>query len=826
MTEPGWDRIAELFEAARRLAPIEREAFLRAECGDDEELEAQVLRMLEDEAPSGFLRNPLEKDAGDELSGQRLGDFLLLREIGRGGMGVVYVARQEELHRQVAVKVLPWLHRADDKARKRFRLEARAASQLDHPHAVAVLASGETEDHVWYAMRFVDGHDLNHEITLQRKGETDLLPGFGSAAYVAAVVKGIADLADALQAAHTLGIVHRDVKPHNVLIDATSAMYLADFGLARDDRLGTISTSSVIKGTPHYMSPEQARAVAAKVDHRTDVYSLSVVLYELLSLRRPFEGKTTAEILSRISANLPHPLRRVNPNVALDLATICEKGMFRNPSERYATAADMADDLRRFLRREAISARPPGLKQRAERLVRKHGTSIALASLLLLGSGVGGGLAWRVARARTLEERREPLRALAREADWNAVPIEQLIEAFTILADLDEESSWSDELRDRFEQLRDAWVREGTALVDMGRESNDDHLVVLGLERLQRASVLFPHDEELLSLASSDVFGARLTIQSDEAVEVSCATIDPMTTMPSEWSATDWPVESLSLPPGYYRVRVSTGGDDFEFTRWLQRGGVTTIKLSELQGATFSSGGMVLVPGTRLHLSDGARSLSPLNEHSVEIPSFWIDRAEVTNEEYGRFLDATGHAAPRFWDQIRSNELYAEYPVVDVSWEDARRYAEWAGKRLPTLAEWMLAMRTENGRHYPWTDEVALAPESYRGATAGPNLDRPTRAEDFADYLAHASPVLSHPDAATALGIHGGLGNVEEWTESCLVETSDGSSLTNRTRRYVAGSWWAAAELAHTLLPIAHSGTGPNYRSHRRGFRCARSWTR
>lgn len=402
MNRERWELIGAIFARLKDLGEEERLREIEDLAAQDPELAAEVDRLLAVSPPENFGQNQamgevVRKLFAIGLEGKRLGDFELIEQIGRGGMGVVYRANQRPLDRVVAVKLLPQLQ-SDPSVKARFLREARAASALEHPNIASVIACGEEEGLSWYAMHYVDGHDLGKEISLQRalregepteSGEVPILALYEDPSYVSELVARIADLADAIQYAHGKGIVHRDIKPQNIVLDRRGVMHLVDFGIARAENLGQATTATRPRGTASYMSPEQARVLRAHVDHRTDVYSLAVVLYEALSLHRAFDGESYEEILTRVLENEPTPLQRIDPRVHPDLAVICGKGMRKRPNHRYASASALAEDLRRFGRHEAILARPPSrwmrIKKRWSRLpvwVRLVGAGVLL---LLLG---------------------------------------------------------------------------------------------------------------------------------------------------------------------------------------------------------------------------------------------------------------------------------------------------------------------------------------------------------------------------------------------------------------------------------------------------------
>ncbi len=319
----------------------------------------------------------------------RLGDFEVGEEIGRGGFGIVYRARQVSLDRPVAVKVLYRHLIHTDEQISRFEREARAAARLDHPALVSVFAWGETDEDFFIAQRLVGrGRTLADELAeLRQTGQ----PPKGHFRRMAEIC---ARMAEGLQHAHERGIVHRDVKPSNILLDEAGQPCLGDFGLAKVEDGLELSRTGDFAGSPFYMSPEQADSRRGPIDHHTDVYSLGVTLYEMLTLTQPFKGATSHEIVRHILSEEPARPARLEARVPQDLETICLKAMEKQPALRYATAGAMAADLHAFLEGEPIDAVPISTTRRVLRSARRHREPIALALLGLL-IVVGGGLALR-----------------------------------------------------------------------------------------------------------------------------------------------------------------------------------------------------------------------------------------------------------------------------------------------------------------------------------------------------------------------------------------------------------------------------------------------
>ncbi len=325
----------------------------------------------------------------------RLGDFRILRSIGRGGMGIVYEAEQASLARRVALKVLPIVSALDPKHLQRFQIEARAAAQLHHPHIVPVFAIGSDRGIHYYAMQLIDGRTLAQWITSarhERKKEdsSSSNPGSQPDFFRFAANLGL-QAAEALDHSHARGVLHRDIKPANLLIDAKENLWVSDFGLARLKDGGDLTRTHETPGTMRYMSPERVLG-RGDIDERIDIYGLGATLYELLLLRPAYDGHDTQELLRQIAQDEPVPLRRVSPNIPVDLETIVHKAMARNPADRYLSARELAEDLRRFLEGDAIKARRPHPLKKAERWAVRHRVAMMLGVPLIVLAAIVSAL--------------------------------------------------------------------------------------------------------------------------------------------------------------------------------------------------------------------------------------------------------------------------------------------------------------------------------------------------------------------------------------------------------------------------------------------------
>ncbi|MEL6104532.1 MAG: serine/threonine-protein kinase [Planctomycetota bacterium] len=389
LPEAKQERLAELMDAylrglERGLAPTIEELI------DDDEFELiEPLRgyidRLEDLHRIAVGFSPTQAPQEPSGGAKRLGDFELLEEIGRGGMGVVYRARQLTLQREVAIKLLPSGALLDSRQVDRFRNEAQAAASLNHPNIVPVYAVGCERGVHFYAMQFIDGQGVDDHIA-------ESIADGRRPDWRSMVELGI-QAADALDAAHEMGVIHRDIKPSNLMIDRDHRLWVTDFGLARYRTDVSLTQTGDIVGTMRYMSPEQACGDSASVDGRSDVFSLGVTLYEMLSLRPAHDAEDAVGVLRCVDQGLTTPLRQVRGDLPLDLETVIAKAMSADRRDRYDTAADFASDMRRVLDGQPTVARPPSTLDRLESRIAKHQRAVALALILatvgLFGLSIG-----------------------------------------------------------------------------------------------------------------------------------------------------------------------------------------------------------------------------------------------------------------------------------------------------------------------------------------------------------------------------------------------------------------------------------------------------
>jgi serine/threonine protein kinase len=475
--------LAELVEQVSQRIEAGELVDLEAYCRDYPEQAEQLrqlvpaLQVLNDLSghPPVIPRTDGPADSAALAAAGTLGDFRIVREVGRGGMGVVYEAEQISMGRRVALKVLPFAAVMDPRHLQRFKNEARAAGSLQHPHIVPVhFVGGERGVH-YFAMQFIEGQTLAaliqqlRQLAVPDERTTAYPPPDGAGKpdaatepvarqstlaasvsptrrdYFRRVAEWGEQAAEALEHAHQTGIVHRDVKPANLMIDARGHLWVTDFGLAHVHQgEASLTMTGDLVGTLRYMSPEQALAKRVLIDHRTDVYSLGATLYEVLTLQPAYAGTDRQELLRQIAFEEPRPPRRVNKGIPAELEMIVLKALEKNPADRYATAKELADDLWRFTEDRPIRARRPSLRERARKWARRHKglvqTSAAVLVLAVAALAVSTLLIWR-----KNEELREAYEAQAAQSQRASSNLHVALEAMEkVYMRLTEEQMWQE----------------------------------------------------------------------------------------------------------------------------------------------------------------------------------------------------------------------------------------------------------------------------------------------------------------------------------------------------------------------------------------------
>lgn len=345
---------------------------------------------MADANPSPQSQSPLERlladvqapnfgmTSADTSEGAAFGDYMLIKELGNGGMGTVWEAEQQSIRRRVAIKILDAGLGLRKRDMERFHREAEAGARLEHPSIVTVFELGEVDNSPFIAQELIEGgrtlDDLFTDLAIAGK-----LPNI----HFRQMTELFVELADALQSAHDAGVTHRDLKPQNILLTPSGEPRIADFGLAAVADGRDLARTGDFVGTPYYMSPEQAASKRMGMDHRTDIFSLGATFYEALTLARPFTGDSYPQVIKKVLVEDPTPPRSLRSQIPEDLAVICLKAMEKDADRRYASMKDFAEDLQRFLEDRPILASPPGWVTRTKKWLRRH-------PALALSGSIGG----------------------------------------------------------------------------------------------------------------------------------------------------------------------------------------------------------------------------------------------------------------------------------------------------------------------------------------------------------------------------------------------------------------------------------------------------
>ena len=575
----------------------------------------------------------------------KFGDYELLEEIARGGMGIVYKARQVSLDRIVAVKMILAGAIASKEFVQRFRTEAAAAASLQHPNIVAIHEVGFAEGQHFFAMDYVEGRTLAQ---LVAKGP---LPARQAATYLKTI-------AEAIHFAHERNVLHRDLKPSNVLIDsATDQPRVTDFGLAKRLEAETeLTLSGQVLGSPNYMSPEQATAKRGTVGKRSDVYSLGAILYHLLTGRPPFQGETLTDVLHQVVNDDPLAPRLLTPRVPRDLETICLKCLEKEPARRYQTAQELADELGRFLRDEPIHARPVTRAERAWRWCRRKPALAgfgAATALLLLAFAIGAPIAlWRInsGKGRAEQEaasRRVQLYAAEVNLAGETLAEDDLNRARELLAKQIPAPGETNDLRG-FE-WRYLW-----------QQSQSAELTTLGQHDTAVHGVRFSPDGTLL--ASSEING---TVKLwDNRTRKLIATLRDTTLQPIDGD--DSAAKALAFSPDGGRLAVGVGRD---IVLWEvashQRIAVLNGHSKRVNFLVFARGGKILASGA----DDGLVKLwdvTSAEPREMTALPVGFDVSCVAFSYDGKTLAASGYSPPIKRWELSNLEAPVELPPLEA----------------------------------------------------------------------------------------------------------------------------------------------------------------
>jgi formylglycine-generating enzyme required for sulfatase activity/tRNA A-37 threonylcarbamoyl transferase component Bud32/pimeloyl-ACP methyl ester carboxylesterase len=723
--------------------------------------------------------------------GVQLGRYLIRAKIGAGGMAEVYLADDTQLGRRVALKFLPPETEADTLAQRRLLREARAAATLDHPHICSVYEVGEADGRHYIAMQYVEGESLDLRL---RRTPLDLHETLALAVQIV----------DALSEAHVHGILHRDIKPANIMITTRGQAKVMDFGLAKlaagdevaaggGETVSLLSARGNIVGTAPYMSPEQARGET--LDPRSDLFSIGVLLYEMVSGQRPFQGASSAAVAAAILTHEPAPLARFNPGTPAELERIVGKLLKKDPDNRYQTAKDLLVDLRALKEEHdfqirlgrtptpsAVAAAPttsavdrpvlaPSSVAAGVSVARLWRPAALAAAILVLASG--GWLIVRASNVRWAKSRLPQIAGLAEAKQYFdaydlAVAVEPYLAGDPVLAGV------------------------MPVISDVVSVTTDPPGASVYLKRFTKGSAAPPRQLP----GTTPVANVRiargeyvLSIEKDGFAGIE-RTVSGLTTRQG----------ALTITPPPIRLDVHLLKTDAQPTR------------------------MVAVPGGDYRLVSWSRP----TDRRVHLTDYFIDKYEVSNSDFKEFINAGGYLKRDFWkhafvrdgrtiswdESMRllvdrtglpgprtwSNQSFpdgkGDYPVADVTWYEAEAYAAFRGKQLPTVFQWEKAAR--NGvmpgagvGYMPWG-------VFYPGDTLGGR----------ANFGPATLPTTSAEFGMSAFGAYNMAGNVAEWT---LNDSSDGFLATG-------------GAFGDPTYTFAQFGGRPGlFSSEKLGFRCARN---
>lgn len=850
--ESALEEFQKIWISSEKLDP---EAFCQkhGECGpelrrmiDDFVFIAESLPENINEGDNNFVKNLRNGELG---TGNILGDFRIIRELGRGGSGVVYMAEQISLNRNVALKVLSHHLRLSVEAVIKFGREAEALGRQSHSGIVSIYGVGECKGTHYFAQELVENGSTLYD-KLYVLSEKESLPK----GYFRDVAELISAVADALQHAHDTGVIHRDVKPSNILLTKEGQPKITDFGLAKIDDALTLSRTGDFAGTPYYMSPEQAMSRRIEIDKRTDVYSLGVTLYELMTLKRPFDGDTSHEILKKIIFADPIEPHIVNPHAPRDLSLICLKAMEKNPKHRYQSMMEFYEDLQRYLYGEVILAKPTGLKTRIWKKLKRYpvlSATTTVTFIALLGI-LGFVLLWSVPRIK--EEKNRAQKAVQECEERN----KELVE-ITDIFKLNYLISYAEEIWPAYPEnipRLQWWIGQASELLNrldihrntkkalIGEVSIHEKDLLEYIEKNRIENIFWDSNEEKSIWRLKGVVGLISDLENmlDEntgilkdvtdrlkfAQNIKKASIDDYE---EEWSQA---IKSISDPfqcPLYNGLTIKPQigfvpvGRDVRTGLWefvnLQTGEIPERKpdgyldIKETTGLVF-----VLIPGG--HFNMGAENQSENNFesksnidpwaknyegpiHSVFIKSFLLSKYEMTQ---GQWLSFSGENPSIYkpdnnYDSNKEKGLL--HPVENISWKQSYQVLSRLKLRLPSESEWEYAARatTETVWHTGDNEKTLIGYanlyDSYYMNSSGPEREG---CEDWLNdnYIVHA-PVGSYK--ANHFGLHDVVGNVYEWCYDTFLESYekapvDGSALIDEnecTCRIIrGGSWRDAAE--------------------------------
>jgi len=699
--------------------------------------------------------------------GAMFGPYRLIHELGRGGMAVVWKAYHAPMDRHVAIKVLPYQFAQREEFIRRFRQEVRLIARLEHPNILPVYDYGESDDLPYLVMRLLEAGTLTDRIRQKRLS-------------LAEIDRIFCQLAEALAYAHEQGVIHRDIKPSNVMMDARGTVFLTDFGIAKMVEGATqLTATGMITGTPEYMSPEQAQGLP--LDQRSDIYSLGVVLYEMLTGKVPFQAETpVAVLLKKIQDTLPPPTA-LNPDIPDRLEPVLLKALAKNPDDRYSSMGEFLAAWKRAY-----------VESQAE-LSTHRAAPVLPVTIKQAAPAAESSMAQPAAHPSRPEMAPAPVAAPARQNSsllWTALGAGAV---FLICALV----------------VGGFMVRR--FLINRAQPAGKYTLAAVA-----------PLTDTPVSLQDTPTEAIAAPAGQQEPSRTPEPTLAPAPTQPPAVTNTPAPT-ALPLSPTPLSLP----------DRIVDRYGVAMVLVPE--GEFVMGSDMQRVMGICPGLYKGAacdpvRFKNEAGEHIVYLDSYYIDQYEVTNAQYAECVRQGACRPPadtssKTRASYYGDPAYDNYPVIHVTWFDARAYCQWRGARLPSEAEWEKSARGTDGRFYPWGN-------TFDGSYANScdrNCNEPRSIETFDDGFADTSPVGWYAAGQSPYGVFDLAGNVWEWTADWL-DPNYYASLPPKVRNPLGpasgeervlrgGSWLSDAFNLRSALRYSYK---PALEAVHIGFRCAK----
>lgn len=706
-------------------------------------------------------------------AGQMMGPYRLINEIGKGGMAIVWKAYHAAMDRYVAIKMLPFQFAQREEFLTRFRQEAKVIAKLEHPHILPVYDYGESEDIPYLVMRLLEAGTLTERIQAGTLG-------------LAEIDRIFTQLADALAYAHEKGVIHRDIKPSNAMLDTRGEMFLTDFGIAKIVEGAVAHTATgTITGTPEYMSPEQAQGL--KIDQRTDIYSLGVVLYEMLTGQVPYHAETPiAVILKKIQDPLPPP-SLVNPDIPDPLEPVLLKALTKDPADRFASM----NDFLAAWKKAVAECTPTQQMQQEAVLAAKKAESLKRPSYPGIPAGTRAPVSAGAVGKPLGEKAAQGEKAAPQPKKSGAVP-------------------W-------------AWIFGGAGLM----------IILCGV--LAGGAVLLRVMRNRSLPARTQYVLAAAPRPSDTGEAPTMAASLGESLLPSETPAVQSlpPTQTLAPLPTDIPAPSQTPQPTERQTHIVDAKGLLMVLVP---AGAFPMGShldeiMAFCPGRNQGKQCNSDNYSDeAGVHTVMLDEFYIDQYEVTNQAYAACVRANGCDSPRdnslgTQDFYYGNPKFDNYPVVHVSWNDAQKYCNWRGGRLPTEVEWEKAAKGTQQRFFPWGND-------FRGNVANlcdVNCTGDTSNNSVNDGYPYTSPVGSFEKGKSPYGAYDMAGNVWEWVQDwydkAYYSTQPENALnptgpaSGEGRVLRGGSWISNIFNVRTTLRLNYK---PDFQAAQIGFRCVR----